>query len=85
MYSLPSGQMAPATAPQTQAQLNGIMRTLQRRARPMLAIFLGFIGLVLIFSLLLPKSDTTDIKVIAGTRARFRPRTPIFPIASCPC
>ena len=32
----------------------------------MIAIFLGFIGLVLIFSLLVPKSYTTQIKVIAG-------------------
>lgn len=66
MYSLPAGQPAAATATESTQQLHGIMRTLQRRARPMIAIFLGFIGLVLIFSLLVPKSYTTDIKVIAG-------------------
>jgi capsular exopolysaccharide synthesis family protein len=67
MYSLPSGQtVATAAANEHQAQINGIWRTLQRRARPMLAIFAGFIALVLIFSLLVPKSYTTDIKVIAG-------------------
>jgi succinoglycan biosynthesis transport protein ExoP len=69
MYSLPTAQPAltgTATAPETAQQLNGIWRTLQRRARPMLAIFLGFIALVLIFSLLVPKSYTTDTKLIAG-------------------
>lgn len=65
MLSLPAGQPA-TTATETTQQLNGIVRTLQRRIRPMIAIFLGFIGLVLIFSLLVPKSYTTDIKLIAG-------------------
>jgi capsular exopolysaccharide synthesis family protein len=66
MLSLPAGQPATTTATETAQQLNGIVRTLQRRIRPMIAIFLGFIGLVLVFSLLVPKSYTTDIKVIAG-------------------
>lgn len=67
MYSLPAGQPVTATTTtESTQQLHGIMRTLQRRIRPMTAIFLGFIGLVLIFSLLVPKSYTTDIKVIAG-------------------
>ncbi|HKU68023.1 MAG TPA: polysaccharide biosynthesis tyrosine autokinase [Candidatus Baltobacteraceae bacterium] len=67
MYSLPAGQpVAATTATESTQQLHGIVRTLQRRIRPMIAIFLGFIGLVLIFSLLVPKSYTTEIKVIAG-------------------
>jgi polysaccharide biosynthesis transport protein len=67
MLSLPAGQPATsATASETTQQLNGIVRTLQRRMRPMIAIFLGFIALVLVFSLLVPKSYTTDIKLIAG-------------------
>lgn len=65
MLSLPAGQPA-TTATETTQQLGGIVRTLQRRIRPMIAIFLGFIGLVLVFSLLVPKSYTTEIKVIAG-------------------
>lgn len=65
MLSLPAGQPA-TTATETTQQLGGIVRTLQRRIRPMIAIFLGFIALVLIFSLLVPKSYTTEIKVIAG-------------------
>jgi succinoglycan biosynthesis transport protein ExoP len=67
MYSLPAGQPAAATtATESTQQIHGIMRVMQRRIRPMIAIFLGFIGLVLIFSLLVPKSYTTEIKVIAG-------------------
>jgi succinoglycan biosynthesis transport protein ExoP len=66
MLSLPAGQPISAAAPDSTQQLHGILRTLQRRIRPILAIFLGFIGLVLIFSLLVPKSYTTQIKVIAG-------------------
>ncbi len=67
MLSLPSGQTAVGSATaETPQQLNGIVRTLQRRIRPMMAIFFGFIALVIVFSLLVPKSYTTDIKVIAG-------------------
>ena len=63
MLSLPTGQ---TVAPANTQQLNGILRTLQRRIRPMMAIFFGFIALVIIFSLVVPKSYTTDIKIIAG-------------------
>ena len=67
MYALPSGQTVTGAVPESQnAQLGGIYRTLSRRAKPMLAIFLGFIALVLIFTLLVPKSYTTDTKLIAG-------------------
>jgi capsular exopolysaccharide synthesis family protein len=66
MLSLPGGSTAAPAAPETTQQLNGILRTLQRRIRPMMAIFFGFIGLVVIFSLLVPKSYTTDVKIIAG-------------------
>ena len=66
MLSLPAGQPVSAAAPESTQQLHGILRTLQRRIRPMIAIFLGFIALVIVFSLLVPKSYTTEIKVIAG-------------------
>src|SRR5690348_10326395 len=66
MLSLPAGQPVTTAATESTQQLNGIVRTLQRRIRPMIAIFLGFIALVIIFSLLVPKSYTTEIKVIAG-------------------
>ena len=65
MLSLPAGQSA-TTATEPTQQLSGVVRTLQRRMRPMIAIFLGFVGLVLIFSLLVPKSYTAETKVIAG-------------------
>ncbi len=66
MYSLPAGQPASTTAAETPQQLHGIVRTLQRRIRPMIGIFLGFIALVIVFSLLVPKSYTTDVKLIVG-------------------
>lgn len=66
MLSLPG--TAPATATEhNQAELGGIVRTLQRRARPMAAIFLGFVVLVMLFTLLMPKSYTTQVKLIAGS------------------
>ena len=65
MLSLPAGQTVSAPTETTQ-QLNGILRTLQRRLRPMLAIFFGFLAVVLIFTLLVPKSYTTETKIIAG-------------------
>ncbi len=49
-----------------QADFAGIARVFARRARPMLAIFLGFVGLVLVLTLVLPKSYTTTVKLIAG-------------------
>jgi polysaccharide biosynthesis transport protein len=66
MISLPAGQPAATTGMETSQQMHGILHTLQRRIRPMIAIFFGFIGLVLVFSLLVPKSYTTDIKMITG-------------------
>ncbi len=56
MISLPAGQAAAAPASETSQQMRGIIHTLQRRIRPMIAIFLGFLTLVLLFSLVVPKS-----------------------------
>ena len=68
MLSLPAGQQQSlaGSATEPSQQLHGILRTFQRRIRPMAAIFLGFVGLVIVFSLLMPKSYTTTIKLIAG-------------------
>ncbi len=66
MLSLSAGQTVGPASMETTQQLNGIVRTLQRRIRPMMAIFFGFIGLVIVFSLLVPKSFTTETKIIAG-------------------
>lgn len=68
MIQLPGSGAVPPVSSQveTQNDLSGLLRVLLRRARPMLAIFLGFVGLVLVLSLVLPKTYTTTVKVIAG-------------------
>lgn len=57
---------AGTTQPEPQNELGGIGRVLLRRIRPMLAIFAGFVALVFILTLILPKTYTTTVKVIAG-------------------
>jgi polysaccharide biosynthesis transport protein len=69
VIQLPSAGSVPPMAtyqPEPQSDLGGLARVLLRRARPMLAIFVGFVGLVLILSLVLPKTYTTTVKLIAG-------------------
>ena len=67
-----SAQALPAAIPVegggsgTQTDVAGIARVFARRARPMLAIFLGFVGLVFVLTLVLPKTYTTTVKLIAG-------------------
>lgn len=46
--------------------LSAFTRTLVRRFRPMLAIFFGFVALVIALSLIIPKSYTSTVKIIAG-------------------
>jgi len=63
------GGIAPytgTTQPEPQNDLGGMGRVLLRRIRPMLAIFAGFVALVFILTLILPKTYTTTVKVIAG-------------------
>jgi capsular exopolysaccharide synthesis family protein len=70
VIQLPSGgPAAPVAATQAegiQTDLVGLGRVLARRVRSMLAIFFGFVGLVLILSLVLPRTYTTTVKLIAG-------------------
>ncbi|HVA33045.1 MAG TPA: hypothetical protein VNG31_02785, partial [Candidatus Baltobacteraceae bacterium] len=71
MIQLPTanGGLAPytiATQAGQQSELGGLGRVLLRRLRPMLAILFGFVGLVLVLTLVLPKTYTTTVKVIAG-------------------
>ncbi|MBV8721617.1 MAG: polysaccharide biosynthesis tyrosine autokinase [Candidatus Eremiobacteraeota bacterium] len=69
MIQLPSASAVPSivsSQPETQADLSGMGRVLLRRAKPMLAIFLGFVALVFILTLVLPKTYTTTVKLIAG-------------------
>jgi polysaccharide biosynthesis transport protein len=63
------GGLSPYTATsqaETQSDLGGMGRVLLRRIRPMLAIFAGFVALVFILTLVLPKTYTTTVKLIAG-------------------
>jgi capsular exopolysaccharide synthesis family protein len=57
---------AASSQPETQNELGGLFRVLLRRIRPMLAIFAGFVALVLVLSLVLPKTYTSTVKLIAG-------------------
>jgi succinoglycan biosynthesis transport protein ExoP len=47
--------------------LGAFTRTLVRRMKPMLAIFFGFVALVIALSLIIPKSYETTIKIIIGS------------------
>jgi polysaccharide biosynthesis transport protein len=69
LIQVPSGAAPPISFSQpesTQTDIGGLGRVFARRLRPMLAIFFGFVGLVLILSLVMPKSYTTTVKLIAG-------------------
>ncbi|HEY1975367.1 MAG TPA: polysaccharide biosynthesis tyrosine autokinase [Candidatus Baltobacteraceae bacterium] len=71
MIQIPTagGGMTPyaaTTQPEQQSDLGGMGRVFLRRIRPMLAIFAGFVALVLILTLVLPKTYTTTVKLIAG-------------------
>jgi polysaccharide biosynthesis transport protein len=69
LIQVPTGTAPPISFSQpesTQTDIGGLGRVFARRLRPMLAIFFGFVGLVLILSLVMPKSYTTTVKLIAG-------------------
>lgn len=69
MIQVPAGAAPPISFSQpesTQTDIGGLGRVFARRLRPMLAIFFGFVGLVLMLSLIMPKSYTTTVKLIAG-------------------
>lgn len=58
--------LSSSTTENVQNDLSALARVLARRLRPMLAIFFGFVALVVILSLVLPKTYTTTVKLIAG-------------------
>lgn len=69
MLQLEGGPSTPITPVQnegTQHEFGGIARVFARRLRPMLAIFFGFVALVMVLSLVLPRTYTTTVKLIAG-------------------
>jgi succinoglycan biosynthesis transport protein ExoP len=67
MLSLPSNTAT--THESGNKDVAAFARTLTRRLRPMLAIFFGFLALVVALSLIVPKSYTTTIKMIAGNNS----------------
>lgn len=68
MIQLSSGTQPPMISSQPEAQndFGGLGRVLVRRMRPMLAILVGFVALVLVLTLVMPKTYTTTVKLIAG-------------------
>jgi polysaccharide biosynthesis transport protein len=68
-YQLPSGLPAAPTEPSGMPDFESILGTLLRRKRVLLSIFLTFFGLVVLLTLIWPKSYTATIKLIAGASA----------------
>ncbi|HTU82230.1 MAG TPA: polysaccharide biosynthesis tyrosine autokinase [Candidatus Acidoferrales bacterium] len=69
MLQLEGGAPSPTSATAVegpQADFAGIARVFARRAKPMLVTFVGFVALVLVLTLVLPKTYTTTVKLIAG-------------------
>jgi len=63
-YQLPSGY--PAVEPSVETDVSSIVGTLLRRKRALFAILVGFLSLVILWTLLTPKSYTATSKLIAG-------------------
>lgn len=68
-YQLPSGYPTVPNEPSGQADLASILDTLLRRRKVFVSIFLSFFGLVVLLTLIWPKSYTAVIKLIAGSSA----------------
>lgn len=60
------GSVEPSAGPDRERELGALWRTLVRRRAMVLRIFVGFVLLMMIGTLLWPKEYTTEIKVIAG-------------------
>jgi len=65
-YQLPSGYPQAPTEPSGEIDISSIVGTILRRRRALLAIFVGFLSLVILWTLLTPKSYTATTKLIAG-------------------
>jgi succinoglycan biosynthesis transport protein ExoP len=64
--ALTGGVEPAATGPERQTELASLWRTLMRRRSAVIRIFVGFVLLMLVGTLIWPKQYTTTIKVIAG-------------------
>jgi succinoglycan biosynthesis transport protein ExoP len=65
-YQLGSGYPTAPIEPSGQPDVSSIIGTLWRRRRALFAIFVGFLSLVILWTLLTPKSYTATTKLIAG-------------------
>ncbi len=65
-YALPGGVEPSPSASDRQRELASLWRTIVRRRATVLRIFVGFVVLMLIGTLVWPKQYTTEIKLIAG-------------------
>lgn len=66
LYQLPSGYPAPQPEAPEGTDVKSILQTLMRRRRVLVSIFLIFMGLVVLFTFLTPKTYTANVKLIAG-------------------
>ena len=64
-YAL-TGGVEPSGASERQSELASLWRTLMRRRSTILRIFIGFVLLMLVGTLVWPKQYTSDIKLITG-------------------
>jgi len=65
-YQLPRGIDLPVEPQQQRTDLSSLLGPLLRRWRLFVAVFLIFVGLVLLFTLLAHRTYTTSVKMIAG-------------------
>lgn len=65
-YQLPSGLPTVPSEPPGTTEIAGLLATLWRRRRVFLAIFFTCFGLVVLFTAIVPKKYTAEIKIIAG-------------------
>ncbi len=66
-YALPGGVEPSTPASERQHELASLWRTIVRRRATVLRIFVGFVALMVIGTLVWPKQYTTEIKLIAGS------------------
>src|SRR5579872_2846228 len=64
---LPSGYPAMSVEPGSNTDLNAVLHTLLRRKRVFLSIFIAFVSLVVLWTLVVPRSYTATTLLIAGT------------------
>ena len=82
-YAL-TGGVEPSGAAERQSELASLWRTLMRRRSTILRIFIGFVLLMLVGTLVWPKQYTSDIKLITGNSGGARASTQGGPDSELP-